>query len=67
MSDFKIGITAPPFHCWCRSCIIPHIKNLKGSQRAARNDENKTYYIDGNMKYSDWKEVFIDKTKTYKE
>lgn len=67
MSDFKTGITAPPFHCWCRSCIIPHTPKLKGSKRVARNDEGKTYYIDGNMKYNDWKEVFVDKTKTYKQ
>lgn len=67
MSDFKTGITAPPFHCWCRSCIIPHTPKLKGSKRAAKNDEGKTYYIDGNMKYNDWKEVFVDKTKTYKQ
>lgn len=67
MSDKQIGITAPPFHCWCRSCIIPHTPKLKGSKRAARNDEGKTYYIDGNMKYNDWKEVFVDKTKTYKQ
>ena len=67
MSDKQIGITAPPFHCWCRSCIIPHTPKLKGSKRAARNDEGKTYYIDGNMKYNDWKEVFVDKTKTYKD
>ena len=58
MSDKKIGITAPPFHCWCRSCIIPHTPKLKGSKRAARNDEGKTYYIDGNMKYNNWEESF---------
>ena len=67
MSDKKIGITAPPFHCWCRSCIIPHTPKLKGSKRVARNNEGKTYYIDGNMKYNDWKKVFVDKTKTYKD
>lgn len=67
MSDKQIGITAPPFHCWCRSCIIPHTPKLKGSKRAARNDEGKTYYIDGNMKYNDWKKVFVDKTMTFEE
>lgn len=67
MSDFKTGITAPPFHYWCRSCIIPHTPKLKGSKRAAKNDEGKTYYIDGNMKYNNWKKVFVDKTKIYKD
>ena len=67
MSDKKTGITAPPFHCWCRTCIIPHTPKLKGSKRATRNDEGKTYYIDGNMKYNDWKKVFVDKTMTFEE
>ena len=67
MSDKKIGITAPPFHCWWRTWRHPHTPKLKGSKRAARNDEGKTYYIDGNMKYNDWKEVFVDKTKTLEE
>lgn len=67
VSDFQAGITAPPFHCWCRSCTIPHIKKLSGSRRAARGDDGKTYYIDGNMKYNDWKQVFVDKSVTIDE
>lgn len=67
VSDFQAGITAPPFHCWCRSCTIPHIKKLSGSRRAARGDDGKTYYIDGNMKYNDWKQVFVDKSMTIDE
>lgn len=67
VSDFQSGITAPPFHCWCRSCIIPHVKKLTGSKRAARGDDGKTYYIDGSMKYNDWKQVFVDKSMTIGE
>ena len=67
VSDFQSGTTAPPFHCWCRSCIIPHVKKLTGSKRAARGDDGKTYYIDGSMKYNDWKQVFVDKSMTIGE
>ena len=69
MKDFKVGITAPPLHVWCRSCTIPHIgEKLLGSKRAARDgDDGKTYYVDGNMKYNDWKKVFVDKTITIEE
>lgn len=67
VSDFQSGITAPPFHCWCRSCIIPHVKKLTGSKRAARGDNGKTYYIDGSMKYNDWKQIFVDKSMTIDE
>lgn len=68
MKDFKVGITAPPLHVWCRSCTIPHIgEKLLGSKRAARDgDDGKTYYVDGNMKYEDWKKVFVDKSMSYK-
>ena len=69
MKDFKVGVTAPPLHVWCRSCTIPHVgEKLSGSKRTARDsDDSKTYYVDGNMKYEDWKKVFVDKTKTYEQ
>lgn len=68
MKDFKVGITAPPLHVWCRSCTIPHIgEKLLGSKRAARDgDDGKTYHVDGNMTYKDWKKVFVDKSISYK-
>lgn len=59
MSDFKPGITAPPFHCWCRSCTAPYFQDEAGT-RAARNESGKTYYVPSNMKYREWKESFID-------
>lgn len=65
MSDKKPGVTAPPFHPWCRSCTIPHTKKLKGSKRAAR-DDGKTYYVPASMKYDDWKSVFVDKSISFK-
>ncbi len=64
-SDFAPGITAPPFHCWCRSCTIPHVP--KGGLRAARNDKGKTYYVDGGMKYTDWHKVFVEKSMSYED
>lgn len=63
MSDYKPGITAPPFHCYCRSCTAPFFGDNSG-KRAARNKENsKTYYVPSDMKYSEWKEKYVDNSK----
>lgn len=60
MSEFKAGVTAPPLHPWCRSCTVPHIEGLDSGLRAARDDDGKVYYVPGSMKYSEWKEKFVD-------
>lgn len=59
MSDFKPGLTAPPFHCYCRSCTAPYFEDDEG-YRAARNQDGKTCYIPSSMKYEDWKNKFIN-------
>lgn len=65
MKDYQAGATAPPFHVFCRSTTIPYFDkdyDLKG-ERAARNEDSKTYYVPGDMRYSDWKATFVNKTK----
>ncbi len=62
MKDFEAGVTAPPFHVWCRSTTVPHFDEDFGQigKRAARNKEGKTYYVPADMKYSDWKKNYVD-------
>ncbi len=63
MKDFEPGITAPPFHVFCRSTTVPHFDENFGQvgERAARDEKTgKTYYIPDDMKYEDWKETFVD-------
>ena len=62
MSDFKPGITAPPFHCWCRSCTAPYFDDMKGT-RVSRNAKGETYQVPSGMKYSEWKEKYVDNSK----
>lgn len=57
-SDYKPGITAPPFHCWCRSCVAPYFEKGQ-TERAARDESGKTYYVPSDMKYPEWRELFI--------
>lgn len=59
MKDFQPGVTAPPFHCWCRTVTVPYFEDDIG-ERAARGDDGKTYYVPSNMKYPEWKETFVD-------
>jgi len=60
MADFQAGVTAPPFHVWCRSCTAPWFPDDDDSMRAARNADGQTYYVPSNMKYPDWKQTFVN-------
>ncbi len=60
MKDFQAGVTAPPFHCWCRSCTVPWFEDNDDGMRAARDADGQTYYVPANMKYQDWKNSFVD-------
>ena len=35
MKDFQPGVTAPPLHCWCRSCTVPYMGENAEGLRAA--------------------------------
>lgn len=59
MKDYEIGVTAPPFHPWCRTVTVPYFEDDYG-ERAARGSDGKTYYVPSSMKYADWKKTFVD-------
>ena len=59
MSDFRPGVTAPPFHCYCRSCTAPYFEDDEG-YRAARNQDGKTYYIPSDIKYAKWYNKYVN-------
>ena len=62
MKDFEPGVTAPPFHPWCRSVTCPYFDDefTASETRAARDTETgKTFQISAKMKYSDWEKQFI--------
>lgn len=61
MKDFEAGVTAPPFHVWCRTTTVPYFDDeFNIGERAARDEDGKTYYVPSNMKYKDWKKSFVD-------
>lgn len=60
MKDFEAGVTAPPFHVWCRSCTCPWFDDNDDGTRAARDADGQTYQVPASMKYDDWKNSFVD-------
>ena len=59
MKDFQAGVTAPPFHCWCRSCTVPWFEDNNDGERAARDADGNTYYVPADMTYEEWANKFI--------
>lgn len=66
MSQWEVGVTAPPFHVWCRTTTVPafgdefdHI-----GERAARGEDGKTYHVPGDMTYKDWQKAFVEGDKS---
>ncbi len=63
MKDYQPGITAPPFHVWCRSTTVPHFDEDYGQigERAARDEKTgEIYYVPDDMDYQEWKKTFVD-------
>ena len=54
MSAFKPGSTAPPMHCYCRSCTAPYFEDNAEEQRVARGEDGKMFEVPGNMTYREW-------------
>lgn len=69
MEDFQIGVTAPVFHPRCRGCTCPYFDDefSKQGERAARNEEEKTYYVAENMTYREWEKTFVSNNKNATE
>lgn len=61
LSDYKVWVTAPPFHNRCRTTTCPYFNDefTLGEKRAARGIDGKTYYVDGNIKYPEWHSKYI--------
>ena len=71
--DMKEGATVPPMHPNCRCCLSPWYRDEDGDEpltpgtRGARNPETGKWEDVPDMKYDDWKDIFVDKNKTLEE
>jgi SPP1 gp7 family putative phage head morphogenesis protein len=62
MKDYEAGVTAPPFHVYCRSVTAPYFDDdfdIVG-ERAARDEGGETYYVPADTTYPEWKEAFVE-------
>lgn len=61
MKDYQPGLTAPPFHNYCRSTTVPHFDDDfdDEGERAAKGEDGKTYYVSDKMKYEDWYNKYV--------
>lgn len=57
--DYQVGVTAPSFHWWCRTVIVPYFDDNTGF-RAAKGAEGKIYYVPDKMSFGDRKKMFVD-------
>ena len=60
MKDYQPGVTAPPFHVWCRSVTVPWFEDNYTGERAARDEDGNTYYVPDSMTYKEWKKSMVD-------
>ena len=61
VKDYQAGVTAPPFHVYCRSTTAPYFDDefdVPG-ERAARDKDGNTYYIPADMNYREWEKTFV--------
>ncbi len=56
MSEYAVGVTAPPFHPWCRGTTAPYFDDMDDiAERWARDPETgETYTVPANMTYKRW-------------
>lgn len=66
MSEYEPGITAPPFHCWCRTTTVPYFEDNYG-ERIARDESGRQFYVPNNMTYKEWKKEYIKDPKLNEE
>lgn len=66
MSQWEVGVTAPPFHVRCRSTTVPYFEDDLGSvgKRAAWGKDGKIYYVPADMTYREWEKSFVDGDKS---
>ena len=60
MSEYEIGVTAPPFHPNCRTTTVPYFDDefTLNETRAARDAGGKTYEVPGDITYREWAKEF---------
>lgn len=60
MSEYEAGLTAPPFHPWCRCCTAPYFEDMaRLGERWTRNPDGSTGKVPRDMSFEAWREKFV--------
>lgn len=64
LSEYQTGLTAPPFHPWCRGTTAPYFEDLKGiGSRIARSNDGNTYRVPKEMTYQEWYKKYVSQSE----
>lgn len=58
MSEYEVGVTAPPLHPFCRSTTIPYFDDNYTTRFSRLNDGN-ILYVDKDISYSEWSKKYL--------
>ncbi|MGG1598045.1 polymorphic toxin type 50 domain-containing protein [Paenibacillus naphthalenovorans] len=68
LSEREVGVNYPPLHARCRTTVVPYFDDeFDVGERIARGEGGKTYYVPGDMTYTEWKKQYADDAMTAKE
>lgn len=61
LKDAIPGVTTPPFHCYCRSTVVPvgNIKDVESTRVARDKDTGKSYFVPADLTYKKWYDKYI--------
>ncbi|PYI57031.1 ADP-ribosyltransferase [Paenibacillus flagellatus] len=61
LRDREVNVNYPPFHSNCRTTVVPFFhEEIDAGERIARDEEGKSYFVPGDIKYEDWKKQYVD-------
>ena len=64
MSEYEVGVTAPPFHPWCRGCTAPYYEDLAGiGERWVRNEDGTTGKVPAGTTFEEWKKGYVSESE----
>lgn len=61
LSEYEIGVTAPPLHPFCRCMTVPYFEDefTVGERRAARDEDGGVYDVPADMTFEEWKRDYV--------
>lgn len=71
VKDYEIGVTAPPFHVYCRSTTVPYYNDdiqaeIENTRMARDPETGKSVRVE-NLSYKDWYDKYIVEYNDKKE